>query len=176
VQIINRLLEKFPHLANVGVMASNPHTLSASAAESKLLLWEYKGLGSTANIEMARLIVDKSQEDIKSFINSDTVILTAGMGGESSYTLPFVAQIANEMDVRTIGVICTPFSFEGRMRHTRADEGLKLSQASFPILSVISGDEVLKRQAPPKSPVKDMFSILNDLMSKTILFFSDLFQ
>jgi cell division protein FtsZ len=177
IKIVNHLLEKLPRLVNVGVIASDKRALSKSTAESKLLLLpEFKGLGNSANIETARILIDKSKENIKRFINSDTAILTAGMGGQSSYTLPFVAQIINEMGVRAVGVVSMPFYFEGPERHRRADAGLKLSQEFIPVLSIIKADEVLKLQNLAKPHVTDAFLTLNDWMSKTVLIFSDLFQ
>ncbi|GHV37423.1 hypothetical protein FACS1894187_14080 [Synergistales bacterium] len=174
INIVNHLLRKLPRLANVGVMAEK-YDLPKSTAESKLQFWDPQGLGDSTRIESARWIFDNSKENIRRFINSDTVILTAGMGGQSSYTLPFVAQMANEMGVRTIGVVSMPFSFEGTRRQSRANEGLKLSQESIPVLSVINADEVLKRQPPDKLSCRDAFSILDDWMSKTVLLFSDFF-
>jgi cell division protein FtsZ len=177
INIVNHLLGKLPRSPNVGVITSDRRALLRSAAESQLLLLpEFRGLGSTENIESARIFIDESRENIKQFINSDTVILTAGMGGESSYTLPFLAQILNEMEVRPVGVVSTPFSFEGRARHRRAGEGLKLSEESIPVLSIIRADEVLKLPKLEKSSSTSTYLVLNEWMSKTVLFFSDLLQ
>jgi cell division protein FtsZ len=177
INIVNYLLEKLPRSPNVGVITSDRRALLQSAAESQLLLLpEFEGRGSSENIESARIFIDESRENIKRFINSDTVILTAGMGGESSYTLPFLAQILNEMEVRPVGVVSTPFSFEGRIRHRRAGEGLKLSEESIPVLSIIRADEVLKLPQFEKCSLRSAYLVLDEWMSKTVLLFSDLLQ
>lgn len=41
----------------------------------------------------------------------------AGMGGGTgSGAAPIVAQIAREMGILTVGIVTTPFTFEGRQR------------------------------------------------------------
>lgn len=44
----------------------------------------------------------------------------AGMGGGTgSGAAPVVASIAREMGILTVGIVTTPFSFEGRQRKTQ---------------------------------------------------------
>ena len=48
---------------------------------------------------------------------SDMVFVTAGMGGGTgSGAAPVVAGIAKEMGILTVGIVTTPFMFEGRQR------------------------------------------------------------
>ncbi|MDR1580609.1 MAG: hypothetical protein LBS35_09655 [Synergistaceae bacterium] len=176
MRITNHLLSKSPISTNVGMVTSDKYILSYSVAESKLFLQpEFRGLGDSANIETARMLIDSSKENIVRFINSATVILTAGMGGQSSYTLPFIAQITKEIGIRTIGVISTPFTFEGRRQCVRANEGLRLTQESIPVLSVLNADETL-RGTSNETSLTNAFSALNEWMSEIVLFYSKLFQ
>jgi cell division protein FtsZ len=180
IQIINHLLGRVPQFPNAGAIILNKSELSKPITESKLLLTpEMRGLGSTANFEWAKTQTVESKENIERFIHSKTVILTAGMGSQSSYTLPLVAQIADKMGIRVVGVVSMPFSCEGRNRHAHADAGLTLSRKSIHVLNIINADEVIRvirGRESTETLLEDAFSILNDWMAKSILFFSDLFK
>lgn len=58
-----------------------------------------------------------------------TVHLQAGMGGGTgSGAAPVVANTAREMGILTVGIVTTPFSFEGRQRKSQVgnQEGLSV--------------------------------------------------
>lgn len=44
-------------------------------------------------------------------------------GGTGSGAAPVVASIAKEMGILTVGIVTTPFSFEGRQRSTQVWRG-----------------------------------------------------
>jgi cell division protein FtsZ len=176
IQIINHLLRNAPR-ANIGAMILSQHELSKSIAESKLLLTpQFEGLNNRDNLQWATEQTEGSKENIERFICSDTVILTAGFGAQSSYTLPLVAQIAHEMKIRTVGVVSLPFNIEGAKRRKRAEEGLHLSRDFVHVLSVINADEVFRGKQRSELSLTEAFSSLDDWMSKTILFYYDLFS
>ena len=49
------------------------------------------------------------------------VFITAGMGGGTGTGAAPVVRIAKEMEVLTVGVVTTPFKFEGS-RHVKASK------------------------------------------------------
>jgi hypothetical protein len=54
------------------------------------------------------------------------VFVTAGMGGGTgSGAAPVIASIAKSLGILTVGIVTTPFSFEGRRRVTQ----VRVSQA-----------------------------------------------
>jgi cell division protein FtsZ len=177
IHIINQLLRNSPGLPSVGAIVLTECELSKSGGESNLLLEpQMKGLGSPSNMQWSKVQTETSKPDIERFIQCDTVILTAGMGSQSSFTLPLVAQIANEMGVRTVGVVSRPFSFEGRRRRKNAEEGITLSREFVHILNITNADEVLRGKARSETSIKEAFSVLDDWLSRTILFYHDFFQ
>lgn len=54
------------------------------------------------------------------------VFVTAGMGGGTGTgAAPVVAEVAKEMGILTVGVVTTPFNFEGRRRQSLLSVVLK---------------------------------------------------
>ena len=58
--------------------------------------------------------------------NAELVFITSGMGGGTGTgAAPYVAHLAKEMGARlVVGVVTTPFSFEGRRRIGEAIAGV----------------------------------------------------
>jgi cell division protein FtsZ len=54
---------------------------------------------------------------------ADMVFVTAGMGGGTgSGAAHVVASIAKDMGILTVGIVTTPFTFEGRQRALQVGE------------------------------------------------------
>ena len=86
-----------------------------------------EGLGAGANPEVGQQSALESQEEIKSMLSGKTkmVFINAGMGGGTGTgAAPVIAKIAKEMDLLTIGVVTTPFGFEGKSRNEQARKGI----------------------------------------------------
>ncbi len=75
---------------------------------------------------------EKTAADSKDmFLNAvkgaDMVILTAGMGGGTgSAVTPAIAGIAKAQGILTVGVVCSPFGFEGDKRINNAARGINI--------------------------------------------------
>ncbi len=84
-----------------------------------------RGLGAGAKPEIGREAAVESVEEIRQALNgADMVFITAGMGGGTGTgAAPIVAQVAKEMGILTVGVVTTPFDFEGKRRSKIANEG-----------------------------------------------------
>ena len=74
-----------------------------------------EGLGSGADPEIGRRAAEESYDQIKRTLRgSDMVFVTAGEGGGTgSGAAPVVARIARELGALTVGIVTTPFKFEG---------------------------------------------------------------
>ena len=91
--------------------------LESTPVPDKLLLGN--GLGAGAQPEVARQYAMESKERIQEFIGKETrmLFITAGMGkGTGTGASPVIAEIAHYMGILTIGVVTTPFKFEGAER------------------------------------------------------------
>lgn len=70
--------------------------------------------------------------------------MQAGMGGGTgSGAAPIVASVAKEMGILTVGIVTTPFSFEGRQRAMQARTALQNLRSAVDTLIVIPNDRLL---------------------------------
>lgn len=119
--------------------------LEKTPVPDKLLLGP--GLGAGAKPEVARQYALESKEKIQEFIGKDTKMLfiTAGMGkGTGTGASPVVAEIAHDMGILTIGVVTTPFRFEGKPRIRQAEEGIAELSKHVDSLITIKNENVMK--------------------------------
>ena len=57
--------------------------------------------------------------------NTKMVFVTAGMGGGTGTgAAPIVAKVAKDLGILTVGIVTTPFSYEGKRRQRQAEEGI----------------------------------------------------
>src|SRR4051812_28230848 len=86
-----------------------------------------EGLGSGADPEIGRRAAEESYDQIKRALRgSDMVFVTAGEGGGTgSGAAPVVARIAREIGALTVGIVTTPFRFEGSRRMKQAEVGVE---------------------------------------------------
>lgn len=106
-------------------------------------LTEGRGAGSMPTVGMNSAI--ESIDDVKDLLGSNTkmVFITAGMGGGTGTgASPIICQAAKELGILTVGIVTTPFNFEGKRRKQQADEGLAALKEHVDTLLVISNDKL----------------------------------
>lgn len=123
------------HIEGVEFICANTDSqaLKNSSANTIIQLGENitRGLGAGANPEVGRRAAEEDREKIRTALNgADMVFLAAGMGGGTGTgAAPVFAQIAKELGILTVAVTTKPFSFEGKMRLSTAEQGIaNLSQ------------------------------------------------
>ncbi|MEG2103542.1 MAG: cell division protein FtsZ, partial [Flavobacterium sp.] len=89
---------------------------------------------------------EESREIIRQHLEgTDMVFVTAGMGGGTGTgAAPVVAEIAKEMGILTVGVVTTPFNFEGKRRQQSAEKGIEALEAHVDSLIIIPNQRLLK--------------------------------
>jgi len=98
-----------------------------------------RGKGVGGNPELGKRAAEESRDEIlESLRDSDMVFVAAGMGGGTGTgAAPVVAQIVKDTGALTVGVVTTPFAFEGARRRRAAEEGiLELKQAVDTVLVI----------------------------------------
>jgi len=105
-------------------------------------LTEGRGAGSLP--EVGRHAAIENIEQIKALLaNTKMVFITAGMGGGTGTgASPIIAQAAHELGILTVGIVTTPFSFEGKRRRSQAEEGLEELRKNVDTLLVVSNDKL----------------------------------
>ncbi len=157
------------------VANTDEQVLNSSIAETVLPLGKSdKGLGAGANPEQGRKAALESEELIKKQLKgADMVIVSAGMGGGTGTgAAPVIAKIAKEMGALTVGVVTTPFSFEGTQRQNNAGVGLKAMTESVDSLIVISNDKLLEQYGGIS--LKDSFMYADKTLKQTVRTITDL--
>lgn len=104
-----------------------------------------EGLGAGANPEIGRQAAQESYDDITQLLSTQTkmVFITAGMGGGTGTgAAPFIAKMAKEMDILTVGIVTMPFQFEGKIRLEQAQKGLEQLKSNVDALIVINNNKL----------------------------------
>jgi cell division protein FtsZ len=104
-----------------------------------------EGMGAGSIPEVGANSAIENIDDIKQMLGSNTKMLfiTAGMGGGTGTgASPIIAKAARELDILTVGIITTPFSFEGKRRKMQADAGMEELKKYVDSFLVISNDRL----------------------------------
>ncbi len=104
-----------------------------------------EGLGAGANPEIGEKAALESAEDIMAMLNVNTkmVFITAGMGGGTGTgAAPIIAQMAREMNILTVGIVTTPFNFEGKLRNDQAQAGIEKLRNHVDSLIIINNNKL----------------------------------
>jgi len=104
-----------------------------------------EGMGAGSIPEVGKNSAIENIDDIKAMLGSTTKMLfiTAGMGGGTGTgASPIIAKAAKELDILTVAIITTPFSFEGKRRKLQADEGMEELKKYVDSYLVISNDRL----------------------------------
>lgn len=125
-----------------------------------------QGLGAGANPEIGRQATEESLEEIKRIleVNTKMVFITAGMGGGTGTGgAPILAKICKDMGILTVGIVTTPFSYEGKKRMQQAKEGIDKLKEYVDTLLVISNDKL--RHQFGNLTMKAAFSMADNVLA-----------
>tara|TARA_B100001094_G_C18167500_1_gene793045 strand:+ start:314 stop:1966 length:1653 start_codon:yes stop_codon:yes gene_type:complete len=106
-----------------------------------------EGLGAGSNPEVGRRAAEESADRITELLDANTKMLfiTAGMGGGTGTgAAPVIAEIAQEKDILTVGVVTVPFATEGGYRRQYADEGIAELKKYVDTLLVIDNEKLIE--------------------------------
>jgi cell division protein FtsZ len=127
---------------------TDKQALDRMESEFKIQLGEQstRGLGAGANPQVGQAAAEESRELIRQHLEgTDMVFVTAGMGGGTGTgAAPVVAEIAKEMGILTVGVVTTPFNFEGKRRLQSAEKGIEALEQHVDSLIIIPNQRLLK--------------------------------
>jgi cell division protein FtsZ len=134
-----------------------------------------KGLGAGADPEQGRLAAEENVEDIKDIVfGSDMVFVTAGMGGGTGTgSAPVVARAAKDVGALTIGIVTTPFFFEGKQRMNKALAGIEKLKENVDTIIVIPNENLLTL-LDPKVTMTEAFEEVDTILLKGIASITDL--
>jgi cell division protein FtsZ len=134
-----------------------------------------QGLGSGASADLGRQAAEESYDQLKRALRgSDMVFVTAGEGGGTgSGGAPVVARIARELGALTVGIVTTPFHFEGTKRRAQATDGIESLRENCDTVIVIPNDKLLE-VLDEKTTMLDAFRIADDVLRQGVQGICDL--
>lgn len=142
------------HMYNQGIVGvdfiicnTDAQALELSPIPNKIQLGASltEGRGAGSMPEVGKNSAIESIDDVKELLGTTTkmIFITAGMGGGTGTgASPIIAQAAKELGILTVGIVTTPFNFEGKRRKQQADEGLEAFKKHVDTLLVISNDKL----------------------------------
>jgi cell division protein FtsZ len=134
-----------------------------------------QGLGSGSDPETGRRAALESHDPIKNALRgADMVFVTAGEGGGTGTgAAPEIARIAREVGALTVGIVTTPFRFEGTRRRESASAGVEALREGCDTLIVIPNDRLLEVLDRSTSMI-DAFRIADDVLRQGVQGITDL--
>ena len=132
---------------NFIICNTDAQAIALSKVPNKVQLGPHltQGLGAGANPNIGRQATEESLEEIKRIleVNTKMAFITAGMGGGTGTGgAPIIAQICKQLGILTVGIVTTPFAYEGKKRLQQAKEGIDLLKENVDTLLVISNDKL----------------------------------
>jgi len=156
---------------------TDSQALNQSKAHIKIQLGvkATKGLGAGASPALG---AHAAQEDLDKIVESlsaaDVVFLTAGMGGGTgSGALPVIANALKKEDILTIGVVTTPFNFEGKRRALVAQKAIDEIKNCVDALIVVPNQRLLE-VVDVKTSMIESFAVINSHLVSAVRSIADI--
>ncbi len=168
---VNRMIDA--DIANVDfiVLNTDVQDLNRSKAQTRIAIGRKiaKGLGAGGNPKVGEEAAEEDKEAIANLLEgTDMVFITAGMGGGTGTgSAPVVARIARSLGVLTVGVVTTPFEFEGPVRMRQAREGINRLHENVDSLIVIPNQQLLK-VVDKNMPIRQAFLVADDVLRQGV--------
>ncbi|MBQ3017139.1 MAG: cell division protein FtsZ [Clostridia bacterium] len=174
---VKRMIET--NIRGVEFIAINTdrQALIESCAAKKLVIGKTTtgGKGAGANPAVGKQSAEESKEEIKELISgADMLFITAGMGGGTGTgAAPVVAKLSREMGILTVGIVTTPFDFEGKRRMAQAQAGIEELAKSVDSLIVIPNERLKQLEGEENLRADAAFEIADDVLRKGVQSVSD---
>lgn len=144
---VNHMFSQNIEGVNFIICNTDAQAIAQSRVPNKVQLGPHltQGLGAGANPDIGRQATEESLEEIKTIleVNTKMAFITAGMGGGTGTGgAPIISKICKDLGILTVGIITTPFSYEGKKRMMQAEEGIRAMKQYVDTLLVISNDKL----------------------------------
>jgi cell division protein FtsZ len=144
---VNHMFSQNIDGVNFIICNTDAQAISLSNVPNKIQLGPHltQGLGAGANPQIGKEATEESLEEIKRIleVNTKMAFITAGMGGGTGTGgAPIIAKICKDLGILTVGIVTTPFAYEGKKRFAQAEEGIRKLKDYVDTLLVISNDKM----------------------------------
>ncbi|MBE6546868.1 MAG: cell division protein FtsZ [Ruminococcaceae bacterium] len=174
---INRMIASGVKGVDFIAINTDKQALKKCVAPTQLVIGEKitNGFGAGSNPEIGERAAEEAVNEIKKLLSgADMVFITAGMGGGTGTgAAPVVARLAQELEILTVGVVTTPFGFEGKRKMERAEEGISEISQYVDSLVVIPNDR-LRLVTDTRITLLNAFSEADEVLRRAVQSISDL--
>ncbi len=144
---VNHMFSQQIDGVNFIICNTDAQAIATSKVPNKVQLGPHltQGLGAGANPDIGRQATEESLEEIRRIleVNTKMAFITAGMGGGTGTGgAPIISKICKDLGILTVGIVTTPFSYEGKKRQLQAEEGIRILKQYVDTLLVISNDKL----------------------------------
>jgi cell division protein FtsZ len=165
---VNHMFSQNIEGVNFIICNTDAQAIAQSKVPNKIQLGPHltQGLGAGANPAIGRQATEESLEEIKRIleVNTKMAFITAGMGGGTGTGgAPILAKICKDLGILTVGIVTTPFAYEGKKRIAQAEEGIMLLKNHVDTLLVISNDKLRHQFGNLK--MKEAFNKADDILA-----------
>ncbi|NCU03211.1 MAG: cell division protein FtsZ [Chitinophagaceae bacterium] len=165
---VNHMHAQIIEGVNFIICNTDAQAIATSMVPNKVQLGPHltQGLGAGANPEIGRQATEESLEELKAMleVNTKMAFITAGMGGGTGTGgAPIIAKICKDLGILTVGIVTTPFSYEGKKRIQQAEDGIGRLKDYVDTLLVISNDKLRHQFGNLK--MKEAFSKADNVLA-----------
>ena len=169
--MINHMIREGYDRIDLLVANTDSQALENSLAKTKILLGEKtaKTLGAGMDPTVGKDSAEESFDILKDALEySDIVFVASGLGGGTGTgASPVVARAAKENKALTIGVVTTPFKFEGKKRASLAQTGINELKKECDSILVIPNQKLLSL-IDKKAGIKESFKMVDDVLARAV--------
>jgi cell division protein FtsZ len=174
---VNRMIDAGINQVEFVAVNTDVQQLQISDAETKIHIGREltQGLGSGSEATVGKAAAEESYDQIKHALRgADMVFVTAGEGGGTGTgAAPIVAKIAKGLGALTVGIVTTPFKFEGTKRRGQAETGVDALRRECDTTIVIPNDRLLE-VLDKSTSMLDAFKIADDVLRQGVQGICDL--
>lgn len=165
---VNHMFSQSIEGVNFIICNTDAQAIATSKVPNKVQLGPHltQGLGAGANPDIGRQATEESLEEIKRIleVNTKMAFITAGMGGGTGTGgAPIIAKICKDLGILTVGIVTTPFGYEGKRRLQQAQDGINSLKNYVDTLLVISNDKLRHQFGNLK--MKEAFAKADDVLA-----------
>ncbi len=177
INAVNRMIDAGITQVEFVAVNTDIQALQTSDAPVKIHIGRdlTQGLGSGSDPDVGRRAAEEDYDELRQELRgADMVFVAAGEGGGTgSGAAPVVAKIARELGALTVGIVTTPFKFEGSKRRGQAEKGTAELRAACDTTIVIPNDRLLEVLEKSTSML-DAFKVADDVLRQGVQGITDL--
>ncbi len=165
---VNHMFAQSIEGVNFIICNTDAQAIAQSSVPNKVQLGPHltQGLGAGANPDIGRQATEESLEEIRRIleVNTKMAFITAGMGGGTGTGgAPIISKICKDLGILTVGIVTTPFGYEGKKRMQQAQEGIARMKEYVDTLLIISNDKLRHQFGNLK--MKEAFSKADNVLA-----------